>query len=144
MHHTRTACLLRSCSMLHQPIATAIYTAPHCNCNTLHQTTLCACRAAGIWYSNTPQLQHAATRCNTIQHAATRCNPLQHAATHYNTLHHALAAQLKDAAATHCICNSPQHTATHCNTLHHTAPHYNTHAPCVCRTVTEQCGAAQR
>ena len=33
-------------------------------------------------------LQHTATRCNTLQHTATHCNTLQHTATHCNTLQH--------------------------------------------------------
>ena len=71
------------------------------------------------------EVQHTATRCNTLQHAATRCNMLQHTAAHCNTLQHTvICCNTLQYAATRC--NMLQHAATHCNALQRTAAHCNT------------------
>jgi len=71
------------------------------------------------------QLQHTATRYNTLQHTAAHCNPLQHTVKHCNTLQHTapspdrsytsvLAAGKCQVQRTAAPCNT---LATHCNTL---------------------------
>ena len=110
-------CLLRGaiyCNMLQ-------CTATHCN--TLQHTNKYLSFPKYIYILRIPicdvlkcaycEVQHTATRCNTLQHAATRCNTLQHTVT--------LSLDVgKDA-----ICEV-QHTATHCNTLPHAATRCHT------------------
>jgi len=59
---------------------------------------------------DTAQMQHAATRCNTLQLAATRCNSLQHAVTQ-------LPVESMNSRFFNAVqhCNTLQHIATHCN-----------------------------
>ena len=60
------------------------------------------------------QLQHTATRCDTLQHTAKQCNTLQHTVTHCNTLQHPAA---HNVAPCNTHCNTLQHTTIHCNTI---------------------------
>jgi len=108
-------------------------------CNTLpHAVIQC----------NTLQLHTAATHfhwhsiCN-MQHTATRYNTLHHNAAHYNTLPHT-AAHCSTMQHTTTHCSTLQHTATHCHTLQHTATHCNTlqhtalqlqHSPTAARSI---------
>jgi len=98
------------------------------------------------------QLQHIATRYNTMQHTATHCNTLEHTGFCWTSYCcSCLMRHTRQHTAIHC--NTLQHTATHCSTLgsagprtaaaascdtlQHTAIHYNTlqHTVTCCNTL---------
>ncbi len=78
------------------------------------------------------QLQHGATRCNTVPRGATRCHAVQHGATRCNTV---------PRGATQC--HAVQHSATRCNTGLRGTTRCGAVQHCVTRCNTVSCSATR-